>query len=227
MVKPAEQWKQAARLILNQPGHWHCRLRLSYTRVAVHHQPRDNIMKKLKLAATLSSALLGLALASHAFAQEPVVGVANPESLFTDKDPLKNTNKQAALHIMKELLQCNHWADAGTWLTDKYLQHNPNVKSGLAPVISFFTSTRKPTPTCDKLTTPVVAVLAEGDLVTVVIAREYDHPVNKGQKYTSTWFDMWRFVGGKADEHWDGATIAAPAAPAAAAAPATAPAAKK
>ena len=24
--------------------------------------------------------------------------------------------------------------------------------------------------------------------------------------YTTTWFDMWRFVGGKADEHWDPAT---------------------
>ena len=24
------------------------------------------------------------------------------------------------------------------------------------------------------------------------------------------WFDMWRIKDGKADEHWDGATIAAP-----------------
>ena len=26
------------------------------------------------------------------------------------------------------------------------------------------------------------------------------------QTYTTTWFDMWRFVDGKADEHWDPAT---------------------
>jgi predicted SnoaL-like aldol condensation-catalyzing enzyme len=26
----------------------------------------------------------------------------------------------------------------------------------------------------------------------------------------TSWFDMWRFKDGKADEHWDGATIAAP-----------------
>ena len=29
------------------------------------------------------------------------------------------------------------------------------------------------------------------------------------------WFDMWRIKDGKADEHWDPATIAPPSAPAA------------
>ena len=139
-------------------------------------------------------------------AQEPVVGVADPETLFTDANPKLNTNKQAALHIMKDLLQCNHWDEADKWLTERYLQHNPNVASGRAGVVKFFGS-RPKTATCDKLTTPIVAVLADGDLVTVVIPRELTHPTIAGKKYTTTWFDMWRFVDGKADEHWDGATI--------------------
>ena len=46
--------------------------------------------------------------------------------------------------------------------------------------------------------------------VGVVIKREYDDPRNPGQKYTTVWYDMWRFVDGKADEHWDTATINAP-----------------
>jgi predicted SnoaL-like aldol condensation-catalyzing enzyme len=175
-------------------------------------------MKKLKLAAVLSSSLFGLVLGAQALAQDPVVGVADPEALFKDADPVKNTNKQAALHIMRELLQCNQWSNAGNWLTDKYIQHNPNAASGLQGVITFFTVVmkRQPTATCDKLTAPIVAVQADGDYVTVVIAREYDHPVKKGEKYSTTWFDMWRFVDGKADEHWDPATIAPPAPPAAA-----------
>jgi predicted SnoaL-like aldol condensation-catalyzing enzyme len=144
-------------------------------------------------------------LAVPVVAQEPVKGVANPEALFTDKDARLNTNKQAALHIMKDLLQCNHWDEAEKWLTARYIQHNPNVASGRDPVVKFFGS-RPKTPTCDKLTTPVVAVLAEGDLVTVVIAREYKDSKDPSKTYTSTWFDMWRFVGGKADEHWDPAT---------------------
>jgi predicted SnoaL-like aldol condensation-catalyzing enzyme len=35
----------------------------------------------------------------------------------------------------------------------------------------------------------------------------YDDPRNPGEKYYTTWFDTWRFVDGKADEHWDPATI--------------------
>jgi predicted SnoaL-like aldol condensation-catalyzing enzyme len=142
----------------------------------------------------------------------PVKGTPD-ESLFTDPDPKLNTNKQAALHIMRELLQCNQWSNAGNWLTDRYIQHNPNAASGLQGVITFFVDVMKRTPTadCSKLTTPIVAVLAEGDLVTVVIPREYPHPTKAGETYSTTWFDMWRFVDGKADEHWDPATINPPA----------------
>ena len=135
-------------------------------------------------------------------AQEPVVGVTNPESLFRDANPKRNANKQATLHIMKDLLQCNHWNEADKWLTSRYLQHNPNVASGREGVVKFF-GTRPRTPTCDKLTTKVVAVLADGDLVTVVMPREVKDPKDSSKTYTTTWFDMWRFVNGKADEHWD------------------------
>jgi predicted SnoaL-like aldol condensation-catalyzing enzyme len=136
------------------------------------------------------------------FAQEPVVGVADPEPLFTDANPKLNTNKQATLHIMKDLLQCNHWNEADKWLTSRYLQHNPNVASGREGVVKFF-GTRPRTPTCDKLTTKVVGVRADGDLVTVVMPREVKDPKDPSKTYTTTWFDMWRFVDGKADEHWD------------------------
>jgi predicted SnoaL-like aldol condensation-catalyzing enzyme len=167
-------------------------------------------MKKILALTTLAGALLATGL----HAQEPVTGTPD-ESLFTDSDPVKNTNKQAALHIMRELLQCNHWSDAGNWLTDKYIQHNPNAQSGLQGVITFFTQVmkREPMADCSKLTTPITAVIAEGDLVTVVIPRTYQHPVT-GADYTTTWFDMWRFVDGKADEHWDPATVNPPAPPA-------------
>ena len=156
----------------------------------------------VKRSAKLLTIVAFVVVAGAAFAQEPVVGVANPESLFTDTNPKLNTNKQATLHIMKDLLQCNHWDEADKWLTARYIQHNPNVASGRAGVVKFF-GTRPRTPTCDKLTTQIVAVLADGDLVTVVIPREHRDPKDPSKTYTTAWFDMWRFVGGKADEHWD------------------------
>jgi len=74
------------------------------------------------------------------------------------------------------------------------------VASGRAGVVKFFGS-RPKSATCDKLNAPVVAVLADGDLVTVVTVAERKD--SKGQAYTTTWFDMWRIKDSKADEHWD------------------------
>jgi predicted SnoaL-like aldol condensation-catalyzing enzyme len=163
-------------------------------------------------ARTILLALFAMVLSSAAIAQEPVVGVADPESLFRDSDAKLNRNKQAALHIMRELLQCGQWDRSGEWLTDKYIQHNPNAASGREGVVTFFTKVMKVqrTANCGKLTTPVVAVMADDDYVTVLIARNYPDPRAAGKTYSTSWFDTWRFVDGKADEHWDPATIAAP-----------------
>ena len=157
-----------------------------------------------------------VALAAPAFAQaparslaDPVKAHADPESLFTSTDAKLNKNKQAALHIERELLQCNQWSRADEWLTSKYIQHNPMAASGLAGVKKFFMETlkRTPTATCTKLTVPVVAVQAEGDYVTVLTVREMKYADDPTKTYTTTWFDTWRFVDGKADEHWDPATV--------------------
>jgi predicted SnoaL-like aldol condensation-catalyzing enzyme len=174
---------------------------------------------RLALAATVAALVALPAAAQMRALSDPVVAHPDPESLFSNKDPKLNRNKQAALHIMRELLQCNQWDRAGEWLTDKYIQHNPMAASGLAGVKKFFieVAKRKPTPTCTKLTSPIVAVQAEGDYVTVLAVRSYPYPDDPSKSYTSTWFDTWRFVDGKADEHWDPATLSAPPAPAPAA----------
>ena len=164
----------------------------------------------MKTRLCLLSTLALLFFCAPAKAQERVVGVANPDALFTSPDPKLNVNLQAAYHIMKDLLECNHWDEADKWLTAEYHQHNPLVISGRDPVVKFFTSFRKPTPCPDKMKTAIVAVVAEGDLVMVATPREMTDPRDPSKKYTTTWFDMWRFKGGKADEHWDCQVIAPP-----------------
>jgi predicted SnoaL-like aldol condensation-catalyzing enzyme len=37
--------------------------------------------------------------------------------------------------------------------------------------------------------------------------------IRRWQSYTTTHFDMWRIKDGKADEHWDAATLGLPEAP--------------
>jgi predicted SnoaL-like aldol condensation-catalyzing enzyme len=76
---------------------------------------------------------------------------------------------------MLDLLECKHWDEADQWLTTEYHPHNPMAGSA-----------RKPTPLPTKMNTRILAVLADGDLVTVVTPRNPDDPRNPVQKYYTT-----------------------------------------
>lgn len=162
-------------------------------------------MKKIHIA----TILFALCTFGSLQAQDAVRAAKNPDALFTSKDPVLHKNKQAAYHIVKDLLEANHWDMANKYLTERYIQHNPNAGNGREAVIHFFTQILKvkPTPIPEKMKTQVVSVVAEGDLVTVAFVREEKYPNDPSKTYTTTWFDQWRFVDGKADEHWDGALL--------------------
>ncbi|HTW36987.1 MAG TPA: nuclear transport factor 2 family protein [Steroidobacteraceae bacterium] len=162
-------------------------------------------MKRTVLASIAAGLVLGCA---QLHAQEPVVGVADPEALFHSTDPTLNTNLQATYHIIKDLIECGHWEMADRYLTARYIQHNPNARSGRAGVVYYFTKVMKarPKPIPARMRTKIVSVLAQGDLVVVAYPREHKDAKDPAKSYTTTWFDMWRFVDGKADEHWDPAT---------------------
>ena len=181
---------------------------------------------KLITAAMLAATALmaPLVISAPAAAQmralsDPVVPHPNPESLFTSSDPVLHRNKQAALHIQRNLLKCNEWSRASEWLTDAYIQHNPVAASGLAGVVYYFVeiAKREPLNPCPALSAEdgngVVAVQAEGDYVTILTRRIMPYADDPSQSYTTTWFDTWRFVDGKADEHWDPATLPTAAPP--------------
>lgn len=158
------------------------------------------------LGLVLSMSLV--ASASSAFAQEAVIGAADADALFTSPDPELNANKQVAYHIVRDLLEANHWELADQYLSERYIQHNPNAASGRAGVVTYFTDVLKAKPSAipDHIKTPVVSVVAEGDLVIVVYPRQVQDASDPSKSYSTTWFDMWRIQDGKADEHWDPAT---------------------
>ena len=170
-------------------------------------------MKRIALAG-----LISVIAAAAAFGQAaPVVAADDPAALFTDKDPVLNKNKQAAMHIVIDLLECGRWAEADKWLTERYIQHNPGFASGREIVMKAFGARGpgRPVPANPKdWRTKVVAVLAEGDLVAVVTRVEAKDPRDESKTYTTTHYDMWRFVDGKADEHWDEGRINPPRPPA-------------
>lgn len=166
-------------------------------------------MKTRFRSLALALCLLGAAAAGgQARAQEAVVAAPDAEALFTSPDPVLHANKQVAYGIVRDLLEANHWDKADLYLTERYLQHNPNAASGRAGVVYYFKEIlkREPSPIPEKIKTPVAFVTAEGDLVTVGFVREIKDEKDPTKTYTTTWFDTWRIMDGKADEHWDPAT---------------------
>ncbi len=152
-----------------------------------------------------AACLCALLPGQPAVAQEAVVGVADAEALFTSPDPKLHANKQVVYHVVRDLLEAGHWELADRYLTERYIQHNPNAPSGRQGVVDLFTKRLGvvPTPIPEKTTRKIVAVLAEGDLVMVAFPSEQPDPVEPGKTYSTTWFDMFRIQDGKVDEHWD------------------------
>ncbi len=140
---------------------------------------------------------------------DPVIAAPDAEALFTSPDPVLHRNKQTAYQIFRVLDEAGHWDRAAEFKTDRYIQHNPFVASGRESVVKFFTEVFKvkPREIADKIKMKVVSVVAEGDLVVIASVRTLQDPEDASKTYTSTWFDMFRFVDGRADEHWDCATL--------------------
>ena len=167
----------------------------------------------MKLRFTLLGISALIAAASMFGQAVPVTGAVDPTPLFKDKDKTLNKNKQAAMHIVIDLLGYGHWDDAPKYLTEKYIQHNPAFGSGRQVVMTAFAKAApRPIPADPKdWSTKIVAVTTQGkDIVCVASVSTRPDPRNPGQTYTTTHFDMWRFVDGKADEHWDGAELSPP-----------------
>ena len=155
-------------------------------------------MKKMMLL----FAFLSL-LAAKAQAQVPVTPNADHEAMLRHADPKLAANKRFVYDFWREVFEAAHMDLAPKYMAETYIQHNPRVPTGRQAFIDFFTKIRKPTPIEARVKAPLVAVIADGDLVTMVFVREYPEPGDASKKYTTTWFDMFRIVDGKIAEHWD------------------------
>jgi predicted SnoaL-like aldol condensation-catalyzing enzyme len=138
------------------------------------------------------------------FAALPVVPAPDQQALLKSNDPKLAANKKAAYDFFPVVLRGLHLDQADKYMTEGYIQHNPNADTGMKGFKEYFQKLGAPKEI--PATLPgLVAIQAEGDYVTLSFVREYDDPKEKGKKYTTTWFDMFRFENGKIAEHWDSA----------------------
>jgi len=139
----------------------------------------------------------------------PVKLAQDHAALLHSPDPKLAANKKIAYEFYRIVLRGRRLDQAETYMHDDYMQHNPNAETGIKGFKDFFSKLGGPLPIPETLA-DLVSIQAEGDMVTLSLLREHDDPAHPGQKYTTTWFDMFRIDNGKIAEHWDVATKAAP-----------------
>src|ERR1700691_3183812 len=147
-------------------------------------------------------------LAAPAFCALPVVPASDQAALLKSKDPKLAANKKAAYDFYRIVLRGLRLDQAEKYMRDDYMQHNPNADTGLKGFKEYFTKLGGPKDIPATIE-GLVAIQAEGDYVTLSFVNEHPDPADKTKKYTTTWFDMFRFVNGKIAEHWDPALKAA------------------
>jgi predicted SnoaL-like aldol condensation-catalyzing enzyme len=145
-------------------------------------------------------------LSSCAFAALPVVPATDQAALLKSSDPKLAANKKVAYDFFRVVLRARHLDQAEKFMTDDYIQHNPNAETGIKGFKDFFTKLGPPQ-AIEAAVPGLVTIQAEGDYVTLSFVRQYDNPKDKSKKYSTTWFDMFRIVNGKIVEHWDSATM--------------------
>jgi predicted SnoaL-like aldol condensation-catalyzing enzyme len=142
--------------------------------------------------------------ATEGFAQVAVVPQTDHEQMLASPDPRLAANKRFVYDFWREVFEAGHMELADKYMAESYIQHNPNVPTGRAAFVAFFSKNIPPQPIEPRVKAPLVAILAEGNLVVLVFVRELAaDPKDSTQKYTTTWFDMFRLEGGKIAEHWD------------------------
>lgn len=144
-----------------------------------------------------------LSLSPRAQAQVEVQANPNQEPMLASPDARLAANKRLVYDFWREVLEAGHMDLAPKYMAESYIQHNPEVPTGRAAFVDFFTKFSKPKPIEAKIKDPLVSIVAEGDLVVLSFVHKAADPKDKTKTYTTTWFDMFRVEDGKIAEHWD------------------------
>ena len=147
--------------------------------------------------------VLAALLAAGAQAQVPVAAAGDHARMLASADARLAANKRLVYDFWREVFEAGHIELAPKYMTEGYVQHNPNLPTGRAAFVDFFAKNAKPQEIAPRVKAPLVSIVAEGDLVVLAFARELPDPKDSAARYTTTWFDMFRIEGGKIAEHWN------------------------
>jgi predicted SnoaL-like aldol condensation-catalyzing enzyme len=123
--------------------------------------------------------------------------------LDSDDEQLAN-NKRLAFDLWRHTSEAGREEMALLYLDPIYIQHNPNAATGRQGFMDYFAQ-RPDTSIETYYERPLIAVVAEGNLVMQALKGERRNPNNPDEMVDIAWFDMFRIENGRIYEHWDNA----------------------
>ncbi|KVD46933.1 hypothetical protein WS61_10030 [Burkholderia sp. ABCPW 11] len=168
-----------------------------------------NLRFRISVGGALCSLCVALSvlLVAQVHAQAAVVANPDQQRMLASGNAVLARNKQLVYDFWREVFEARHMELADKYLTEAYIQHNPNVGSGRAAFVAFFSKRGNPIAIEQRIKGPLVSIVAERDIVVLAFSRDYVDPKDADRHYTSTWFDMFRIENGKIAEHWDPAQV--------------------
>lgn len=158
-------------------------------------------MNRIAIVAVCFCAAL---LAPPLAAQDRVLMRSDHEIMLASPDPITAANKRLVYDFWREVMEANHLELAPKYLAENLLQHSPNVPNGREGLVKLLSLRGQPQSAIEpRIKSPLVAIVAEGELVIMSFVYRRKDPRDPSKEYTSTWFDMSRVVDGKIVEHWD------------------------
>jgi predicted SnoaL-like aldol condensation-catalyzing enzyme len=157
-------------------------------------------MKRLILAAGFA---LAACLTQAALGDARVLEHVDHEIMLSSSNPVLAANKRLVYDFWREVLEANHIELAEKYLDEGYIQHNPNIPDGRAKFVEFFSRRGDALDIQPRMKSPLVAIVAEGELVVLSFVHRGGNLIDPKSRFTTTWFDMFRVVNGKIVEHWD------------------------
>jgi predicted SnoaL-like aldol condensation-catalyzing enzyme len=131
----------------------------------------------------------------------PIVSTAEAQAwLLESEDPVLAANKPLVYDMYREIVQGGHAELVEKYVTEGYIQNNPNIVSGRAALATFLRGSRPVRPIEATIVLPLLSIIAERDMVLVLNRR----PERDAQgDYVTSWFDLYRIEDGLIAEHWD------------------------
>ena len=114
-------------------------------------------------------------------------------------------NKKLVLDFWRSVFEAEDAEAAVNFLATDYIQHNPDIPQGRQGFIDIFSNKWKHSQHGVTYQNPPVIVLAEGDLVQLVIRFPLPEPGEPTKTYDLYWFDLFKVHDGMIVEHWDAA----------------------